>query len=95
MEQFGAGEIIVQSVSRDGTMEGYDLNLLSSVSKSVTIPVVGLGGAKDYNNLKEAYKIANLNGVAAGSLFVYQGTKKGVLINYPEKNEVSFTTLVK
>lgn len=90
MEQNGAGELIIQSVDKDGTMEGYDLDLLSFISKSVTIPVVGLGGAKDHNNLNEAFRISNLNGLAAGSLFVYQGTKKGVLINYPEKNEVNF-----
>ena len=91
MEQNGAGELIIQSIDRDGTMEGYDLDLLSSISKYVTIPIVGLGGARDYNNLNEGYKIARLNGLAAGSLFVYQGRNKGVLINYPEKNEVNFT----
>ena len=90
MEQNGAGELIIQSVDKDGTMEGYDTNLLASVSKNVTIPVIGLGGAKSINNLKETYDQCNLNGLAAGSLFVYQGTKKGVLINYPEKNEVNF-----
>tara|TARA_B100000989_G_C19440590_1_gene427145 strand:- start:168 stop:926 length:759 start_codon:yes stop_codon:yes gene_type:complete len=90
MEQNGAGELIIQSVDKDGTMEGYDINLLASVSKNLTIPVIGLGGAKSINNLKETYDQCNLNGLAAGSLFVYQGTKKGVLINYPEKNEVNF-----
>ena len=90
MEQNGAGELIVQSIDKDGTMSGYDTNLLSSVSRHVTIPVVGLGGASSLTDLKEAYQTCNLNGLAAGSLFVYQGTKKGVLINYPEKNEVSF-----
>lgn len=92
MEQNGAGELIIQSVDKDGTMEGYDTNLLASVSKHVTIPIVGLGGANSLNNFKRAYDLCNLNGLAAGSLFVYQGTKKGVLINYPEKNEVSFTS---
>ena len=91
MEQNGAGEIIIQSVDKDGTMEGYDINLLSFVSKQISIPVTGLGGASDYKNLEETYRTCNLNGLAAGSLFVYQGTKRGVLINYPEKNEIRFT----
>ena len=90
VQRLGAGEIVITSVDKDGTMEGYDTNLLASVSKNVTIPVIGLGGAKSINNLKETYDQCNLNGLAAGSLFVYQGTKKGVLINYPEKNEVNF-----
>ena len=50
MEQNGAGEIIIQSVDKDGTMEGYDINLLSFVSKQISIPVTGLGGASDYKN---------------------------------------------
>jgi cyclase len=86
----GAGELIVQSIDRDGKMQGYDLELIRNVSEAVTIPVVALGGAGKLNDLKEAYVQGKATGLAAGSLFVYQGCMKGVLINYPERGELSF-----
>lgn len=90
MQQKGAGEIILQSIDKDGTMEGYDLDLIKKISKAVTIPVVALGGAGKIKDLEDAHKLSYANGVAAGSLFVYQGSKRGVLINYPSKNELKF-----
>jgi len=90
MESKGAGEIIIQSIERDGMMEGYDVDLIKSISEAVSIPVVALGGAGNVNDLKKAYKEGFANGLAAGSLFVYHGAKKGVLINYPEKDELTF-----
>jgi cyclase len=90
MEEKGAGEIIIQSIEKDGTMEGYDLDLIRSISESVSIPVVALGGAGKIKDLEDAYKLSFANGLAAGSLFVYQSTKRGVLINYPSRNEVKF-----
>lgn len=90
MEEKGAGEIIVQSVDNDGLMKGYDIPLVKEISKNLTIPVIALGGAGRVNDLKDAYKNAYANGLAAGSIFVYYGTNKGVLINYPEKDELSF-----
>ncbi|MBA3706420.1 MAG: imidazole glycerol phosphate synthase subunit HisF [Bacteroidetes bacterium] len=90
MEEKGAGEIIIQSVERDGMMNGYDINLIKNISKAVKIPVVALGGAGNLNHLKEAYTEGYANGLAAGSMFVYQGAKHGVLINYPEKKEMEF-----
>lgn len=90
MEEKGAGEIILQSIEKDGTMSGYDLELVKKISDSVTIPVVALGGVGTINQLKDGYLKANASGLAAGSLFVYQGPKKGVLINYPRKTELKF-----
>lgn len=87
MQKSGAGEIIVQSIERDGTMTGYDLEMLKSISQAVTIPVIALGGAADLKNLSTAYKETHVNGLAAGSLFVYQGVNHGVLINYPDRLE--------
>jgi len=84
MEELGVGELIVQSITRDGTMEGYNLELIKKVSENVKIPVVALGGATNLQNMKQAFTEGYANGLAAGSLFVYFGTKKGVLINYPE-----------
>jgi cyclase len=88
MEKEGAGEIIIQSIDRDGMMNGYDINLIKSISEAVSIPVVALGGAGTVEHLKEAYIEGFANGLAAGSMFVYQGPKQGVLISYPEKNEL-------
>lgn len=87
MEKNGAGEIIIQSIDRDGMMQGYDVDLIRSVSTAVGIPVVALGGAGKSEDLKEAYQSGHANGLAAGSLFVYQGKRRGVLINYPDKKE--------
>src|SRR5579884_2433084 len=88
-EQKGAGEIIVQSIARDGTMEGYDLDLISRVSEAVTIPVVALGGAGRLDDLKRAYHETHASGLAAGSMFVFHGPKRGVLINYPDRAEIT------
>lgn len=88
MEEMGAGELIIQSIEKDGTMTGYDIDLIKSISEAVSIPVVALGGAGNLSDLKKAWKEGFANGLAAGSMFVYTGTKRGVLINYPEKGEV-------
>lgn len=88
MEENGAGEIIIQSVDNDGTMEGYDLELINNISKATTIPVVALGGAGNIEHLKQAYNVSHANGLAAGSMFVYQSKKRGVLINYPNRMEL-------
>lgn len=88
MEERGAGELIIQSIDKDGTMTGYDIDLIKSISEAVSIPVVALGGAGNIEDLKKVWKEGYANGLAAGSLFVFTGTKRGVLINYPEKGEV-------
>ncbi len=90
VQENGAGEIIIQSIEKDGCMEGYDIELIKSISEAVTIPVVALGGAKGVEDLKEAYCKGYANGLAAGSMFVYQGVNRGVLISYPEKSELRF-----
>ena len=84
----GAGEVILQSISRDGTMEGYDLDLIKKISSNLEIPVVALGGAGQLNDLKLAFRQSKASALAAGSLFVYQSKLRGVLINYPEKEEL-------
>ncbi|MFT5777419.1 MAG: cyclase [Crocinitomicaceae bacterium] len=90
MQDLGAGELIIQSIERDGTRLGYDVELIHSISTAVTIPVVALGGAGKISDLKDAHTKSFANGLAAGSMFVYQGSKKGVLINYPNKSELNF-----
>jgi cyclase len=90
MEQNGVGELIIQSIDKDGTMEGYDIELIKSISTCVSVPVVALGGAGTEADLKEGYQVGRASALAAGSLFVYQGKKRGVLINYPERTASIF-----
>ena len=88
MEENGAGEIIIQSISRDGTMTGYDINLVRKIADSVTIPVVSLGGAGKLKDLIDLNDLVSLNGLAAGSMFVFHGERHAVLVNYPERQEI-------
>jgi imidazole glycerol-phosphate synthase subunit HisF len=77
----GVGEIFLNSIDRDGMMAGYDLSVISAVASAVDVPVVACGGAGSPQHLKEAIA-AGASAAAAGSLFVYHGRKKGVLISY-------------
>lgn len=90
MEAFGAGELIIQSIEKDGKMTGYDIALIRKISEAVTIPVVALGGAGSISDLEKGYTEGIATGLAAGSLFVFHGKMKGVLINYPERSELPF-----
>jgi cyclase len=87
-EACGAGEVVVNSIDRDGTMEGYDLDLIREVTDSVRIPVIASGGAGDYEDLVVPFREADASAVAAGSLFVYVGKGRAVLINYPDDEEI-------
>jgi imidazole glycerol-phosphate synthase subunit HisF len=90
MENIGAGEILIQSVSNDGLMCGYDEEITIQISEAVTLPVVALGGANNLEDVKNIHTKAMLNGVAAGSMFVYFDNKKGVLVNYPSVQEKKY-----
>ena len=92
MQDNGVGELIVQSIEQDGMMQGYDIPLTKSVSEAVTIPVIALGGAGSLSHLKQVYTESYTNGLAAGSMFVYHGARKGILINYPDYNELRSIT---
>ena len=87
MEKRGAGEILLTSIDRDGTMKGYDLELIRSVTSRVGVPVVACGGAGNTEHLAQAIE-AGASAVAAGSLFVYVGPHRAVLINYPTTAEL-------
>ncbi|MDD5570067.1 MAG: AglZ/HisF2 family acetamidino modification protein [Bacteroidales bacterium] len=88
MEMFGAGEIIINSIDKDGTMEGYDIDLIKKVSDAVSIPVIALGGAGKAGDFKTAVDEGNASAVAAGSLFVYHGPRRAVLISFPKNEEL-------
>lgn len=91
MEQMGAGEIIINSVDNDGLMTGYDLELIKDISKAVTIPVIACGGAGSLHDFGQAVEESYASAVSAGSMFVYQGPRRAVLINYPSLKEISKT----
>lgn len=88
IEEFGAGEIIIQSIDNDGEMMGYDVNLIKKIAESVSIPVVALGGAGKLKHLFDLNTMVSLSGLAAGSMFVYHGDRRAVLVNYPERQEI-------
>lgn len=87
LEKAGAGEIIINSVDRDGMMNGYDLKLIERLASVSKVPMVFAGGAGNLTHISEALK-AGASSVAAGSLFVFHGPHKGVLINYPTYTEL-------
>jgi cyclase len=86
-EALGAGEILLTSIDRDGTQQGYDVDLIHSVSHAVQVPVVACGGAGTLKHLGQAMT-AGASAAAAGSMFVYQGRHRAVLISYPSPAEI-------
>jgi imidazole glycerol-phosphate synthase subunit HisF len=88
MADNGAGELFIQSIDFDGMMEGYNLELISRISNAVTIPVIACSGAGSNHHLSQVVKQSNASAVAAGSLFVYHGPRRAVLINYPTQEEL-------
>jgi cyclase len=84
----GAGEILINSIDRDGMMGGYDLELIGGVTGAVKVPVIACGGAGRPADFVAAVEDAGASAAAAGSLFVFHGPRRGILINYPEKNEL-------
>jgi imidazole glycerol-phosphate synthase subunit HisF len=87
LEQAGAGEIVVNSIDRDGTMGGYDLELAAQVRSALGIPVTILGGAGSLADIKALVDRCGIVGAAAGSLFVFKGPYRAVLINYPNPGQ--------
>jgi cyclase len=82
MEDLGCGEIIINSIDRDGTGEGYNLELIRSVAAAVRVPVVACGGAGRYEDFAHAIA-AGASAAAGGSVFVFHGRHRAVLITYP------------
>lgn len=84
-ESLGAGEILVNSIDNDGVMKGYDLELAREVRESTKIPMTVLGGAGSLSDISKLIDTCGVVGAAAGSLFVFKGAYKAVLINYPNR----------
>jgi cyclase len=88
MEEMGAGEIILTSIDRDGTMKGYDIDLIKKVTSILNIPVVASGGAGKIQDFIDAIQKGGASAVSAGSMFVFQGKHRAVLISYPSMEEI-------
>jgi imidazole glycerol-phosphate synthase subunit HisF len=89
MQDLGAGEILLTAIDRDGTMKGYDLELVQKVTSAVSIPVIASGGAGTIADFGIASKLAGAAAVAAGAMFVFHGPHRAVLITYPSHAELS------
>ncbi|HNW81641.1 MAG TPA: AglZ/HisF2 family acetamidino modification protein [bacterium] len=87
LEKLGVGEIVINSIDNDGMMKGYDLNLIAKIKEIVHVPMTAVGGAGSINDIAGVISQHGIIGVSAGSLFVFKGKYKAVLINYPSKEE--------
>ncbi|MEW6618223.1 MAG: AglZ/HisF2 family acetamidino modification protein [bacterium] len=87
-QEMGAGEILLNSVDRDGTQGGYDIDLIRKITNVLSIPVIAMGGAGKIDDFVDAVKKGNASAVAAGSMFVFHGKHRAVLITYPEYQEL-------
>jgi cyclase len=86
-EHLGAGELVINSIDRDGLMTGYDLQLARKVRDATNLPVTFLGGAGSLKDIAALIELFGTIGAAAGSLFVFKGSFRAVLINYPSRSE--------
>lgn len=89
LNEIGVGEIVINSIDNEGTMKGYDLKLFESIRKITSIPLTIMGGAGNKEHLKEALDKFGVIGAAAGSLFVFKGKYRAVLINYINLNTIN------
>lgn len=88
-EKLGAGEIIINSINQDGMMSGYDIDLVNSVVDVVKVPVIAIGGAGGIKDLKNVLENGHAHAAAGGSMFVYYGRLKAVLITAPSETELT------
>lgn len=86
-QRLGAGEVVINSIDQDGVMKGYDISLIDKARERTSLPMTVLGGAGSLEDIKKVIDKHEIIGVAAGSLFVFKGKYKAVLINYPIKEE--------
>ena len=88
VEEAGAGEILLNSIDRDGTWDGFDLEMIKSVTNAVNIPVIAVGGGGNLQHISDAVHNGGASAVALGSMAVYQGKDLGVLINFPTREKL-------
>jgi len=88
LQEWGAGELLINSIDRDGTFAGYDLDLCASIAQNVQIPVIACGGAGKIEDCADIIKQSGVSAAAAGSIFVFQGPHRAVLIKFPTDKEL-------
>ncbi len=82
------GELLITSIDKEGSWEGYDVELIKSITKNVQVPVIANGGCGKIEHISEVVKKANASACAVGSMVVYQKKGMGVLVNFPDKKEL-------
>lgn len=87
LSETGVGEIVINSIDRDGTMSGYDLDLVEEIHDCISVPLTALGGAGSLKDLEKLVARFGIIGAGAGSLFVFKGPYRAVLISYPNPEE--------
>jgi cyclase len=88
LEKMGIGELIINSIDKDGSMTGYDWDLIQRVSQTVKVPVIAAGGASGLNDFVKVCTVNGASAAAAGACFVFQGKHRAVLITYPSQQEI-------
>jgi cyclase len=88
LQHRGAGELLLTSIDRDGTWKGYDIALIRKVSNAVSVPVIANGGAGVLDHFTQAVKEGGCSALGVGSMVVFQGKGMGVLVNFPDKEEL-------
>ncbi|RYG49986.1 MAG: imidazole glycerol phosphate synthase subunit HisF, partial [Chitinophagaceae bacterium] len=94
MANLGIGEIIIQSIDHDGMMGGYPVELIRKISDAVSVPVVALGGCGTFSHMNQVVREGRASAASAGSLFVYHGPRRAVLINFPTPEDLSQLNLL-
>ena len=89
MQEFGAGELFVQSIDLEGSRSGYDIALMKEISSAVEIPVIACGGAGSLNDIDSLLQSSSIAAAAAGTMFVLHGKHKAPLISYPRPHEIA------
>jgi len=88
LEQLGAGEILLTAIHQDGTWKGFDINIIEKISNAVNIPVIANGGASSIEDIGKAVKVGGASAVSLGSMVVYQNKGMGVLVNFPNTEQI-------
>ena len=88
-QENGAGEILLNAVHKDGTLSGYDLDIIQKIASEIDIPLIASGGASSMEDFKKAIVAGGASAVSAGSMFVFHGKHKAVLVNYPSQEELA------
>ncbi|WP_417291664.1 AglZ/HisF2 family acetamidino modification protein [Corallibacter sp.] len=88
LEQLGAGEILLTAIHQEGTWNGFDIELIKSITDAVDIPVIANGGAANLKDIEQVVKKGNASAVSLGSMVVYQNKGMGVLVNFPDSKRL-------